>query len=111
MRFKYIMLAGVMIIEKEIKPDLMNSFLQKFNEQVHRLNIEGVELKALHGNARVKFTFRHLCAIADSVARPILQNRLQYNAYEGCSWCYQYGVYIFKRRKRFFTYDGFSNLF
>ena len=22
-----------------------------------------------------------------------MQNRLQYNAYEGCSWCYQYGVY------------------
>ena len=60
MQFKYIMLAGVMITEKEPKPDLMNSFLQKFNEQVHRLNIEGVELKSLRGNTRVKFTFRPL---------------------------------------------------
>ena len=29
----------------------------------------------------------------DSVARPILQNRVQYNGYCGCSWCYENGIY------------------
>ena len=29
----------------------------------------------------------------DPVARPLLQNRLQYNGYFGCSWCHENGVY------------------
>lgn len=34
-----------------------------------------------------------LCVTADSVARPVLQNRVQYNGYYGCSYCYQLGTY------------------
>ncbi|XP_074098523.1 uncharacterized protein LOC141527112 isoform X2 [Cotesia typhae] len=30
---------------------------------------------------------------ADSVARPVIQNRFQFNGYLGCSWCYATGVY------------------
>ncbi|XP_076686458.1 uncharacterized protein LOC143378519 [Andrena cerasifolii] len=35
-----------------------------------------------------------IAACVDSVARPLLQNRLQFNGYYGCSWCYIYGKYM-----------------
>lgn len=34
-----------------------------------------------------------LCCPVDSVARPILLNRLKYNGYWGYSWCYQKGLF------------------
>ncbi|CAG5072750.1 Protein of unknown function, partial [Cotesia congregata] len=42
-------------------------------------------------------TITYNCTIfsfpVDSVARPILQNRLQFNGFYGCSWCYHHGIY------------------
>ena len=34
------------------------------------------------------------CCCIDSVARPIVQNRVQFNGYSGCSWCYHIGKYF-----------------
>ena len=33
------------------------------------------------------------CCCVDTVARPIIQNRIQFNGYYGCSWCYHVGQY------------------
>ena len=85
------MLAGLMLTEKEPHAVLMNSLLEKFNEQILALNFEGMKLKI--GNLTILFKFKPLCLVADSAAQPILQNRLQYNAYDSCSWCYQHGYH------------------
>lgn len=34
-----------------------------------------------------------LCSV-DTVARPILRNRVQFNGHYGCSWCYSFCDYI-----------------
>lgn len=39
-----------------------------------------------------------LCSSFDTVARSIIQNRMQYNAGQGCSWCYEFGTYHDTRR-------------
>ena len=80
-----------MLTEKEPHAVLMNSLLEKFNEQILALNFEGMKLKI--GNLTILFKFKPLCLVADSAAQPILQNRLQYNAYDSCSWCYQHGYH------------------
>lgn len=44
----------------------------------------------------MKYVFK-ICPLSctvDSVCRPIVQWRLQFNAYCGCSWCYILGKYI-----------------
>lgn len=35
-----------------------------------------------------------LCFLPDSVARSLLQFRLKFNGYFGCSYCYQKGIFI-----------------
>lgn len=92
LRMKYIMLAGVMTVSKEPKPELMNSFITEFIKQIELLNEESIELKV--GNLNIRFSFKILFCIVDSVARLILQFRIQYNGFSGCSWCYQRGCYI-----------------
>ena len=91
LRFKYIMLAGVMMTDKEPKSDLLNSILSKFMKLVGVHIAEGIELKA--GDIRITFTIKLLFAVVDTVARPILKCRVQYNGFYGCSWCYQKGFY------------------
>ena len=76
-----------MMTDKEPKPDLMNSFLEVFMKQVEPLSTEGIELKV--GDVRITFTFKLLFGVFDSVVRPIVQCRVQFNGYYGCSWCYQ----------------------
>ncbi|XP_043464001.1 uncharacterized protein LOC122499618 [Leptopilina heterotoma] len=92
LRFKYIMLGGIMMVDKEPDPDLMNSFSEEFLNVIDILRTQGVDL--LVGNLRINFLINLLFIVVDSVARPILQCRCQYNSYWGCSYCYQMGFYI-----------------
>ncbi|XP_043466329.1 uncharacterized protein LOC122501120 [Leptopilina heterotoma] len=92
LRFKYIMVGGLMMIDKEPSPDLINAFSEEFLNLIEILNTQGVDL--IVGNRRINFFINLLFIVADSVARPLLQNRCQYNSYCACSYCYQLGLYI-----------------
>lgn len=67
-----------MIIDHDPKPDLMNLFIEAFNEQALILHKEGITFAIFENGVRKEyhFTLTPLCVITDSVARPILQNRV-----------------------------------
>ncbi|XP_051169417.1 uncharacterized protein LOC127286849 isoform X2 [Leptopilina boulardi] len=94
LRFKFVLLAGVMIVTTEPKPNLMNLFLGEFIRQANLIHSKGIKIKLLNENREIILQFTPIIIVADSVARPILQNRLQYNGNFGCSYCYQRGTYL-----------------
>ena len=92
LRFKNPLLAGLSIYKKEPSPQFMNSYMHLFVKQMEPLAEKGIQIKDENGKL-LTLKVLPLCCPVDSVARPILQNRVQYNAYSGCSWCYEKGVY------------------
>lgn len=94
MRFKYVLLAGLMVVKREPTPALMQLFLTPFVEQVNQLQLKGIDLGLTNDGQPILCTFTPLCCSADSVARAVLQNRLQFNGYFGCSYCYQRGEFF-----------------
>ena len=95
-RYKIVLLVGLMVLDHEPKPDLLNLLISAFNEQAQLLHTEGISFAVLDENGVRKeynFTLTPLIVVADSVAQPALQNRVQYNGYHGCSYCYQYGMH------------------
>lgn len=96
-----------MIIDHEPKPDLMNLFIA-FNEQALLLHTEGITFAVSENGVRKEYhlTLTPLCVSADSVARSILQNRVQYNGYYGCSYCYQYRTYCKSVKYPFLELDS-----
>ena len=95
LRFKYVLLCGVMVLRSEPKPDLMNLFIGEFIKQANYLS-EGIRIKLAGHNEEINIRLVPFCVVADSVARPILQNRFQFNGYFGCSYCYDKGLYVSK---------------
>lgn len=105
MRFKYVLMAGVMIVKKEPSPQLMNTYLSELVDQITALREKGIRV----GNAtegQTVYVPIILCCSVDSVARPILQNRLQFNGYFGCSYCYQQGRFHSAMRYPFEAEDA-----
>ena len=70
----------------------MNSYMHLFVKQMKPLAEKGIKINDENGKL-LTLKVLPLCCPVDSVARPILQNRVQYNAYSGCIWCYEKGVY------------------
>lgn len=91
-RFKNLMLAGLWIAESEPNPALMNLYISLFVAQAKKLMQNQIVIKNSAGND-ISFRVLFLHASVDSVARPIMQNRLQFNGYMGCSWCYEHGEF------------------
>ncbi|XP_043480430.1 uncharacterized protein LOC122510085 [Leptopilina heterotoma] len=96
LRFKFVLLVGLMIVKNEPKPNLMNLFIQSFIEQANNLHSKGMKVKIAHLNTEIEIHFTLSGVVADSVARAVLQFRFQFNGYFGCSYCYQRGLFIFK---------------
>lgn len=92
LRFKYILLVNA------------------FNNQTQHLCIEGLKLKFHNYDKEFIIKFVPLCVIADALAKAILQNRLQYNGYCSCSFCYHIGRYIKDAGVRFPFLDKESEL-
>ncbi|XP_025154650.1 uncharacterized protein LOC105181391 isoform X2 [Harpegnathos saltator] len=90
--------------KKEPKADFMNLYLQTFIEQIEELINNGITILD-NNNKNITFVLRPLCASVDSVARPIMQNRYQFNGYFGCSWCYANGEHIYGSMRYPFTED------
>lgn len=93
LRFRYVITSGIMLLSHEPNSDLMNLFIKKtLIEELHELNRQ--ELKFIVNEQKICFEFKLLCFPVDSIARPIIQNRLQFDGRFGCSWCYEEGKYI-----------------
>ncbi|XP_011687416.1 PREDICTED: uncharacterized protein LOC105449731 [Wasmannia auropunctata] len=92
LRFKTVILAALWISDSEPKPAFMNLYLSTLVESAKELLQSGITI--INHNQSIKFNFILLCSSVDSVARPIMQNRMQYNAFQGCSWCYAYGRHV-----------------
>ncbi|XP_041461161.1 uncharacterized protein LOC121412416 [Lytechinus variegatus] len=72
------------------KPD-MSVFLKPFVDESNILSSTG--LKWTHiGEEKTSRVFPLVCSV-DSVARPALQNFVQFNGFYGCSFCKQKGTY------------------
>lgn len=91
-RFKHIFLAGLWIGLKEPSPGFMQLFVNSFVKMAVNLLEEGLMVRTSNGIS-FKFTVKPMCMCVDSVARPVIRNQIQFNGYEGCNWCYIYGVY------------------
>ncbi|KAK5647999.1 hypothetical protein RI129_002891 [Pyrocoelia pectoralis] len=91
-RFKHLIFGGIWIGTGKPKSALLNTIFRCFANNAKKLAIDGVEIDSIHGKKTIKL-LPILCSV-DSVARPILQCRKQFNGYYGCSWCYQAGTYI-----------------
>ena len=94
LRFKFVLLVGIMIVKTEPKPNLMNLFIDEFWKQGGRLHFEGIEFKSKNSERITTLHFTPIFVVADSIAKPILQNRLQFNGYYGCSYCYHGGLHV-----------------
>lgn len=92
-RSRYILLAGIWIAKSEPNSQFMNLYLRVFFEQIRDLMKNGIFIN-VENDKKYHFILQPLCSSVDSVARPIIQNRIQYNGYFGCSWCYQRGEYF-----------------
>jgi len=93
-RFKYVLLGGIMIVEHEPSHDLTNLYLESFVEQTTELQENGILLRNINDSSEMLLKPTILCFSTDSVARPLLQFRLKFNGYFGCSYCYQKGTFI-----------------
>ncbi|CAL1672806.1 unnamed protein product [Lasius platythorax] len=92
-RFQTLILAALWMSKCEPKANFMNLYLQIFIKQIEKLMNNGITILNSN-NENITFVLRPLCASVDSVARPIMQNRYQFNGYFGCSWCYANGVHV-----------------
>lgn len=93
LRFKHMILGGVFLTNKEPKPDLMNLYNTELCNQIINLMEDGVNILHHSTGEIVNLKFTLFCCCVDSVARPVCQNRIQFNGYFGCSWCYDSGKY------------------
>ncbi|XP_031788995.1 uncharacterized protein LOC116417942 [Nasonia vitripennis] len=94
LRFRYVFLAGLLIVKQEPKSNLMNLYIQTFiDKQLNNLNTRKLTI-VNKNNTRIVLKFNILSCVVDSVCLPIIQNRLQFNGYCGCSWCYQSAEFI-----------------
>lgn len=94
MRFKYVLMAGVMIVEHEPTPRLINIYLEELVKQIFQLREDGIDFNITINDVPTSCILTMLCSSVDSVARAIIQNRIQFNGYFGCSYCYHPGLYL-----------------
>lgn len=94
LRFKTLLIAGVFVTDTEPKHEFMKLYIEAFCKQFDKLRENGVQIVNCSTGKLITFHFEILAGCVDSVARPILQARVQFSGYWGCSWCYIYGMFI-----------------
>ncbi|XP_014235969.2 uncharacterized protein LOC106658483 [Trichogramma pretiosum] len=93
-RFKHIIIAALMETESEPTAKLMNLYMKELVEEMQQLREEGVQIiNSLSGEVEY-VSIMPFTGNVDTVARPKLQNRIQFNGAYGCSWCYHPGIWI-----------------
>lgn len=100
LRSANVLLAGMLFCSKEPDSHLMNLYFEKFQQYSDYLFHQGIDiLDSCKKVITIKFCF--LACSVDSVCRPLVQNRLQYNGFFGCSWCYHHGMHVKKLGVRY----------
>lgn len=94
LRFVNRILAAMFVTDSEPKPALMKLYLSTLCLQIQKLQKKGVQIQNHVSGELMTLRFYLLACCVDSVARPVMQNRIQYSGYWGCSWCYIRGEYI-----------------
>lgn len=89
-RFATIILAGLWYTDKEPNPCLMNLYLKYLVQSLQKVADEGLKIELSNGTT-ITFRFFLFNCPVDSKARPVMQNRLQYNGNFACSYCYKKG--------------------
>lgn len=92
-RFKYPILLALWKTEKEPTPQFMDLYLSTLENVCNELKLKGIDFVDCSTGETRNMTFTPFCGCVDTVARPIMQNRIQFNGYSGCSWCYHKGHY------------------
>jgi len=100
-RFENVLLAGIMVVKREPTPELINLYLTMFVEQASALRGKGISMNMTCDRDQTTFTPTALCFSTDFVARALIQWRVQFNGYFGCSYCYQKGTHISTMRYPF----------
>ncbi|XP_061570030.1 uncharacterized protein LOC133423733 [Cololabis saira] len=93
LRGKHLMLSGLWFGPN--KPN-MNTYLKPFVDECKDLYSNGLTWQSDSGEVTSKVVVTIM--VADSVARPMLQNFKQFNGEFGCSFCTQKGTSVLKRR-------------
>ena len=91
LRFKFIILVGIMMLSHEPGPDLLNLFLESF--VIEALALSAIDIPVTVNNVTYYLKFIPLLSSVDSPARALMQNRLKFNGCYGCSFCYARGIY------------------
>lgn len=94
LRFKHIILGGIFLTDKEPKSDLMNLYNSALCDQIIDLTNNGVNIRKYSTHEKVNLKFTLFCCCLDTPARATCQNRMKFNGYWGCSWCYEPGLYV-----------------
>ncbi|XP_043466102.1 uncharacterized protein LOC122500978 isoform X2 [Leptopilina heterotoma] len=92
LRYKYPLLCALSIDNREPLPTQMQYFMHKFVDQSLHLMNEGFHCTDLNDQDMIIKVVPLLCCV-DSVARAVIQNRVQFNGYCSCSWCYAQGIH------------------
>ena len=92
-RFKHIILAALWQTEKEPTPAFIDLYLSIFVEEIEYLGSTGINIVDHYTGLVQNKKIVPLFGCVDSVARPLLQNRIKFNGSSGCSYCHHFGVY------------------
>ena len=92
-RFKYPIIVALWQTEMEPTAKFMDLYLSVLKKQCDDLSTNGIEVTVYEIGKKLVKKLVPFCCCVDTVARPILQNRIQFNGYYGCSWCYHLGQY------------------
>ena len=92
-RFKHPILVALYETETEPTPQFMNLYMSVLKKQCDVLAERGIRLIDYWTKDVFILKVIPFCGCVDTVARPLLQNRIQFNGYFGCSWCYHHGLY------------------
>lgn len=87
----------------------IDSYLRPLIEELKILQADGVQWKDAHGNILTTKCTLTMC-ICDSVARPMVQNVIQFNGLYGCSYCKHKGEMIKKGSGHVRVYPADSGL-
>ncbi|KAK6489849.1 hypothetical protein HHUSO_G6776 [Huso huso] len=94
-RLKHVLMASLWFGSK--KPD-MNLYLQPFVNECQDLMQSGVDWENAVTQEKINSKVVCTVAICDSVARPLLQNMMQFNGLHGCGFCTDPGTNVPKGR-------------
>lgn len=90
-------------------PD-MNCFLKPFLEEVCRINLNGGINVVINGQPDRILIIPHLWTL-DSVAKCDVMNKVQYNGYNGCPYCFHPGTKIANNCVRYSNADNGADRF